>query len=179
MKQKGEVKMKKIVMTVSLVVFVLVAFQVMAHSPGGQGNNAGNSGWTQALTQEQQTRINSLRQKFMQDTLETRKKLMAKRLELRTLMAQPNMDVEKAKALHNEILTLQSEIQKQRFEFQLAVRKIAPTAASCRGMWGPGNGSGMYRKGMGQNSPMGMGMGMGHGGYGRGHRGAGGCPGCF
>ena len=170
--------MKKIVMTISLVALVLIAFQAMAHPPVKQGNP--NPGWGQALTQEQRAKVDTLRQQYMRDTLETRKNLMAKRLELRTLMAQPNVDAQKARALHDEMMALRNQLQKRRFDFRLAVRKIVPTAGTRCGMWEPGNGPGMNRSGWGQHSPMGRGMGMGYGGgYGRGHGGFGGCPGCF
>lgn len=167
--------MKKTVIAISLAVFVLMAFQVMAHTPAGQGQVTATP--SQSLTREQSTKIDAFRQKFMRDTLETRKKLVAKRLELQNLMTQSTVDEAKVTAVHDEILSLQNEIQKKRFEFNLAVRKVAPATAGSY-CWGRGN---KYGPGMRGHSPMGMGMGYGrhYGWSGPGYRGMGQCPRSF
>jgi len=104
---------------------LLFASQAVAWGPHGMGMNPG-MGWMSNLnlTQEQTTKLNTLRQRFMQDTLAARSKLASVRVELQTLFAQADVDDDKLKAKHGEMLKLQRELQEKRFEFRLAARKF-------------------------------------------------------
>lgn len=71
----------------------------------GNGPNAGNS---------------EAAAKFATATLKQRQELAAKRIELQTLLAQPEVDQAKAKALNASIIDLQSQLAKQASETGVA-----------------------------------------------------------
>ena len=120
--------MKKITVTViSLSLLALLASGAMAGQwgPGrgqGQGYGMGPGAYAQ-LTPEQQADLQKKRAAFekeraayLQDTLGLRQQMTAKRQELRTLIAQPNFDKAKAKALALEMVDLRAQLAKKRIE---------------------------------------------------------------
>lgn len=152
---------------------------VLAHGPGyGPGPGAGWSGgargywgagpgscWTGGgnagtLTGEQREKLDSLYQKFRDDTAQTRSDLWNKYGELNRLLNSENPDPAKAKALQNEISELRTKMAQARIDLELGERNIAPA-----GSYGPGYGRG-YGPGMwgyGHHMMGGYGPGMGYG----------------
>jgi Spy/CpxP family protein refolding chaperone len=110
------------------------------------------------LTTEQAGKLFDLKEKFRSDTVNLRKSLLIKRLEMRDLWRAANPDEKAILAKLKEIAPLREQMMEKRVAFRLEARKIAPQAAFC-GM-GPHHGFGM---GMGEGFGMGRGMGMGPG----------------
>ena len=126
----------------------------------GGGNNRGGCGGqgygtTANLTQEQQTELNTLRQKFVDETYETRAAMMNKHQEIRLLMETSSPDKAKLESLSNDMLDLKKAVQDKRIDFVLEAKKIAPelnmsSFGHHRGGFGKGGHGG---NGKGGNGP--------------------------
>ena len=82
-----------------------------AAGAGGPGYGPGPN-----LTKEQKEQFEQFQAKraaFLKETLPLRQTLAAKRIELRTLYAQPNADQAQVKALTNELIDLRSQLAKK------------------------------------------------------------------
>jgi Spy/CpxP family protein refolding chaperone len=125
----------------------------------------GGPGWGRQLSQEDQEKFNQARAAFLKETMELRQKQAAKRIEIRTLTAQPNYDQAQAQALADELTDLRAQIQKKRNEH----------LGQFGGGYGPGGGRGGRggwgaRGGYGPGNCPGFGGGYGpRGGYGGGY----------
>lgn len=127
---------------IALALVALVGGTALARGNWGGGSGPGY-GYSQATPEQQEAFA-----KFQRDTLDDRKLLATKNLELRDLYNDPNPDQGRVQALSNEITDLRARIDKKAIE------------AGVGSGFGPG-----YGRGRGYN--MGRGYGMG-GGYGRG-----------
>jgi zinc resistance-associated protein len=184
-------KMKKTLAVAGIMLLVAaIAVPVLAYGPNwGRGRHMQGywqggpgacpqygPGYTN-LTEEQRAELGALRQKFYEDMAPLRDEVRTKRAELNTLLSTPDPDVEKAKALQQEISALKAKIAEARLDFALEVRKVDPNA---RFGMGPGRGWGSgkwerphtqgYGPGYGQHGPgyygrhmRGYGPGMGYG----------------
>ena len=90
------------------------------------------------LTAEQREKLQTLQQKFFQDTADLRRDLYKRRLEMKLLWIDPSADPEKIKAKESEILDIQRKIKEKAFDLRLAVRQILPGESLGREMWGWG-----------------------------------------
>ena len=115
------------------------------------------------LTQEQRNALTQLEEKFYGETATLRNEIWAKSDELSNLLNTPNPDVEKAKALHQEIIDLRGRMAEKRFDFNLETRKINPDERFGAKY---GRGYGRHMKGYGHRAGLGYGRHMG--GYGPG-----------
>jgi zinc resistance-associated protein len=111
---------------------------------GGWG---GGPGAMMNLTPEQAGKLFDLRQKFMNDTAEVRKKVMIQRIELANLWKAEKPDEKAIIAKQKELNALRSQLQEKSVAFRLAARKIAPQLGQGFhhrgwGMYGPGAGIG-------------------------------------
>jgi Spy/CpxP family protein refolding chaperone len=166
-------KTRKVTVIVGILVSLLMVSYAMAHGVnsgmgmqgqgtshmakmgmlGSQGMGMGmkngrgmvGMGWVSNLnlSQEQKTKLAKLRQKFMMDTLETRSKLAAKRVELRTLFTQSGINSAKLKTTYKELLTLQMQMMERRFDFRLAMRGVLTPDQLSRISFGHSKGMGM------------------------------------
>lgn len=168
--------MKKTAIGISIVVALLVtASLALAWGPGygrGYGYAAGSYSrgcWCAPginLTAEQTTKLNSLQQAFLNESLPIRNELASKALELRTLMAQPGVDAAKISAKQKEIFALQQKLQEKSLTYQSDARNIlSPQQLSALP---PGCGLGFaagtgYSAGYGGGYGRGRGMGRGPG----------------
>ncbi|MCF8043724.1 MAG: periplasmic heavy metal sensor [Desulfarculaceae bacterium] len=109
---------------------------------GGPGYGPGPN-----MTKEQFEQFQAKRAAFMKDTLPLRQSLANKRIELRTMYAQPDADQAKTTALRNELIDLRGQLAKK---------------ANDAGMSGFGFGRG-NRRGPGGGYGPGMGYGPGNG----------------
>ncbi|MBW1668697.1 MAG: Spy/CpxP family protein refolding chaperone [Deltaproteobacteria bacterium] len=132
--------MKKTLTIIGIVLLTAaVAAPVMAWGRGWgrgmmgyrQGTPATQTqtGWGYTkLTEEQRKQLDSLHQKFYEETLPIRNEIVAKSAELNTVLNSQNPDAEKAKALQKEISDLRGKLAEKRTELVLEARKIAPEA---------------------------------------------------
>ena len=154
--------MKRIGMTVGILAIAsLIAIPVFAQwGPRGGGGYGygpcayGNGGYgNNQLTQEQWDGLQNLRQRYYDETTQTRQQLWEKRDQLGALMSTSNPDEAKAKELQAQINDLRNTLDQKRLAFQLEAQKIAPNAGSGRGYgYGPGRG---MRGGYGGYGPRG------------------------
>ena len=156
--------MKKLVTVIS--VFLLVGVLASPAFAGGPGWGRGCSGWGSgggqgggpgycwrdqggypAVTPEQQ-QLNSLNQKFFNETSSLRNNIWNKQNEMTQLLNGENPDTAKLQSLQKEISTLKSQMADKRLAYNLETRKVAPQGAY-GGAYGGGYGRG--RGGYGGN----------------------------
>ena len=153
--------MKKLVTVLGVLLLVgVMAYPVFARgsgwgrgcSGGGQGNGPGNcwrdQGGNPALAPEQQKELNSLDQKFSNDTSALRNNIWNKQNEMTQLLNGENPDTAKLQTLQKELSTLKSQMADKRLAYKLETRKVAPQGAY-GGVYGSGYGRG--RSGYGGN----------------------------
>lgn len=89
-----------------------------------------------AMKPEQREKWEKMRSDFQMETLEIRKQLAAKHMELETLWAQPNVDPTKVEKLSNEVAELGAELGKKRDKYLLQCRKeFGDQGWACPGGW--------------------------------------------
>ncbi|UCF57861.1 MAG: periplasmic heavy metal sensor [Deltaproteobacteria bacterium] len=76
-----------------------------------------------SLTPEQQEKCKKMRAAQQMETLELRKQLAAKRIELKTLWKQPKIDRARIEKLSDEIAELSAELSKKRNKYLLKCRE--------------------------------------------------------
>lgn len=92
-------------------------------------------GW-KSMKPEQREKWEKMRADFQMETLEIRKQLAAKHMELETLWAQPNVDSIKVEKLSNEVAELEAELGKKRDKHLLRCRKeFGDQGWACPGGW--------------------------------------------
>ena len=77
----------------------------------------------ESMKPEQRKKFEKMRAAHLMDTLELRKKLAAKRIELKTLWAQPEVDRARINKLSDEVAELSSELSKKRDKHLLKCRQ--------------------------------------------------------
>ena len=85
----------------------------------GPGPN--RKGW-EKMTSDQRTQWDKMRSSFQMETLETRKQLATKQIELDTLWSQPNVDSNKVEKLSGEVAELEAELAKKRDKYLVQCR---------------------------------------------------------
>jgi len=163
---KGETIMKKtIILITALIGITFMATQAFSRGPGkgmgvyGPGTNCPGIGQNayNDLSKTQQDELAALRQTFIDDTYELRTSLMQKHNEIRLLMETSAPDRAELTRLSDEAADLMKQLQKNRIDFMLAAKKVAPELR-----FGPGMGKG-YHKGYGKGNCPGKGQGYGSG----------------
>ncbi len=132
--------MLKRTMTIGAVMLLAatLAVPVLAQGPGRGGGKSGHgpgSTWNQpgpgsgsGLSEDQQARVDALRQKHYEETAPVRNKLQAKRAELRALMLAETVDRDRVKALNEEINALRASLSEERIELAMEIGEIDPNA---------------------------------------------------
>jgi zinc resistance-associated protein len=179
--EKGDLKMKRLVTILGIVLLVgAIAIPVLANGHGwGRGRHMmGHSGdhrgygyesgrGYETLNEEQRSKLDTLHQKFYDETTQLRNEIWSKSGELNVLLDSTNPDVDKAKALQKEISELRTKLDQVRINLELEANKINPDLRLGRG-YGRGygrHGSG-YGHHMGGYGQEGRGYGRHMGGYG-------------
>jgi Spy/CpxP family protein refolding chaperone len=147
--------MKKNIIIGMAVVFtlVLVISTAMAFGPGfGRGVSGVPAGYdippVSNLTAEQTTKIQALQQKNLIEITPLREQLFAKRTELRTLWASQNTDQAQIKALQQDMLDINAQLQEKATSARLEMSKIlTPEQQAQLTAYGRGMGPGMGRMG--------------------------------
>ena len=93
----------------------------------GHGHGMGHGymrprGW-RSMNPEQLEKCEKMRAAHLKDTLELRKQLTAKQMELQTLWAQPNIDQAALEKLSNEVAELRAQLWKKRDQYLMQCRK--------------------------------------------------------
>ncbi len=131
---------------VALALAALVSTAAWARGPMGAGGGYGGGpgyGYSQVAPAQQEAWA-----KFQNDTLELRKQLAARNVELRTLYSQPNPDQARVQTLTQEISNLRAQIG----------QKATEAGFGYGSGFGPGYGTGGY----GPGHARGYGMGGGY-----------------
>jgi len=136
--------MKKLVTVLGVFLLVgVIAYPVFARGPGwGYGGGGPGSCWQDrggypAVAPEQQQKLNSLDQKFVNDTSATRNNIWNKQNEMTALLNGENPDPAKLRTLQKEISGLKAQMAEKRLAYRLETRKVAP-----EGTYGGGYGGG-------------------------------------
>lgn len=165
--------MKKSLIALSLVVImVLGAISAYAYGPGygprGKGGQGGpcwessDSDKATALTPEQRTKFQELRQKFVDETAKIRGALLTKKLELQSLWTNPKAEAKAIVDKERELRDLQNQMKDKGLQFKLEARQFF-TPEQIAG-FGPGCGMGSgFGPGAGRGQMRGRGMGPGQG----------------
>ena len=95
------------------------------------------------LTPEQAGKLFDLKEKFRNETVDLRKQMMVKHLELRDLWKADKPDEKAIIAKQKEVNAVRDQIQQKRTTFMLEARKIDPQARFGHGGMGCGMGAGM------------------------------------
>ncbi len=114
--------MKKTLIALSIAALLLVTLsQAAAQCPKGQMPGCIKN---LSLTPDQKDKFDSLRKEFLKETLPIRSESGKKVLEFRILLAQPSVDVAKAKAKQQEIFALKKDLQEKSLAYYLKGREI-------------------------------------------------------
>lgn len=158
--------MKKTLATLTILI-VTCTFSTSAFAtPPKQGKGKDRPRACMNLTNEQQTQLRDLHQKFIDDTYEIRTDLMNLDQQIRMYMETSNPDPAKLKAMVTEKADLAKDLAVKRMEFALDARKISPELKYMpmgmgQGFGGPGMGHGPQGNGFGRGAGFNGGPGPG------------------
>lgn len=113
--------------------------RMMDDDPSGCGMHGRGHGYMkprgwQSMKPEQREKCEKMRAAHLMDTLELRKQLAAKRVELKTLWAQPDVDDEKVEKLASGVTELETELMKKRDKYLMECRReMGDQGWSCPG----------------------------------------------
>lgn len=120
----------------------------MHHGWTGGPGFYGAPGYPSGLSDEDLARLEQERRGFFDATADLREKLYQKELELRSELAKPEPDSQKAAGLQKDISGLESELDQKRLEHRIRMQKDFPRFGY-RGYGPRGMGRGMYGGGYG------------------------------
>lgn len=143
----------KLVMIVSMIAVIGMAGTSFAYRGwGGDGDGCGRGGygrqyrgdgdgpcWSDNLTEEQRTQMNTEREAFFAATRDLRQDIHSKELALRSELAKKSPDTEAAAGLQKELSKLQSAFDQKRLAHQIKMKEINPDGAGS-GYFGGGRG---------------------------------------
>jgi zinc resistance-associated protein len=151
--------MKKLSVLLSFMLVFAFSGNILAQGMG-DGRGMGNRGQAPAmrmmdklnLSTDQMAKLKSLRNQFMEETLDLRTGIDTKRTEINTLMNNPEKNQTKILALQKEKSALQLKMQEKALQFRIDARKILTKEQLA--MLPPGGmgfrmGKGMYGGGKG------------------------------
>ncbi len=148
---------KSLTLIVAVLTIALTASSAFCwtNTKGGinKGNRANRGQACQNLTPEQLDQLNTLHQKFIDDTVKERTEIAGLRMKMRMIMETSAPDKEELISIVEKLGPLQTDMAVKKIDFQLAAKKIAPEFQG----FGMGRGHGMGKG-------FGMGPGAGKGG---------------
>jgi Spy/CpxP family protein refolding chaperone len=113
-------------------------------SPGSRSGGMHGRGWgwdhghrgPQSMTPDQQAKWDKMWSSYQMDTLEQRKQLAAKQMELETLWAQPDVDPARIDTLSKEVSDLQAGLRRKHDQYLMRCRKdFGDHDWACPGGW--------------------------------------------
>ena len=123
------------------------------HRGWGQGPRGyDDQGYQSDMSDEDMANLDKERQAFFEATSDLRENLYQKELELRSEMAKPEPDAQKAAGIQKEISNLESQLDQKRLDHRIKMRKDFPRSGYRGDGYGPrgrGMGRGMYGGGGG------------------------------
>lgn len=142
-----EVKKTIIIGLCLTLALALIGTVALAWGPGfGRGFGAGPvSGYPAIpnLTAEQSAQIKALQEAFLKETEPLQKEMAAKWSKLRSFRFAPNSDAAAARAKHEKIFGLQTQLQEKGNNLRLEVQKVlTPEQLAQFPAFGPGRGFG-------------------------------------
>jgi zinc resistance-associated protein len=87
-----------------------------ADGPKGSGMDKAQ-GYHSKFTPEQRAEFKKVKAEYLNETMALRQQLAAKKVELKTVLAQPSPDAAKIKAVADEKVDLQAQLMKKRNEY--------------------------------------------------------------
>lgn len=142
--------MKKNIIIGMAVVFTLalVISTAMAFGPGSSRGVSGGPEYgvppVSNLTTEQSSKIQSIQQKNLTEIAPLREQLYAKRTELRTLWTAQKPDQAQIKALQEDMLDINAQLQEKATNARLEMSKVLTKEQQAQlNAYGPGTGRGM------------------------------------
>lgn len=97
------------------------------HGQGGYHDNMGaGCRYIDNLTDEQKAAIKKEREAFYKDTMDLRRSIKSKRLELRSEMVKPDVNEKRVVQLQKELSALEADFDLKRIEHRLKMQKIDP-----------------------------------------------------
>jgi len=126
------------------------------HRGWGQGPRGyDDQGYQSDMSDEDMANLDKERQAFFEATSDLRENLYQKELELRSELAKPEPDAQKAAGIQKEISNLESQLDQKRLDHRIKMRKDFPRSGYRGDGYGPrgrGMGRGMYGGGGGYGS---------------------------
>jgi Spy/CpxP family protein refolding chaperone len=138
----------------------------------GSQYSGGNYGPYAGLSQEQVEAMQEINDKYRGDIVELQNEMIKKRVDLRAILANQQVDTSKAVSVYKDIQDLQTKMFEKRLEMNNDLQEQGLAPYGMGPGYGPGMGRGMmsgYGQGMGPGMMHGYGQGMGPGmmhGYG-------------
>lgn len=96
---------------------LLMTVLALAAEGGKTPASERGKGYHGRLTPEQKAEYKKVKAKYLNETMALRQQLAAKKVELKTLLAQPNPDPAKVKAVADEKVDLYAQLMKKRNEY--------------------------------------------------------------
>ena len=126
------------------------------HRGWGQGPRGyDDQGYQSDMSDEDMANLDKERQAFFEATSDLRENLYQKELELRSELAKPEPDAQKAAGIQKEISNLECQLDQKRLDHRIKMRKDFPRSGYRGDGYGPrgrGMGRGMYGGGGGYGS---------------------------
>ena len=91
------------------------------HARGGRRMGPSRDGWD-SMKPEEREQWQKMHSDFQMETLDMRKQLASKQMELETLWAQPDVDKARVEKLSEEVASLEGELAKRRSKYLLQCR---------------------------------------------------------
>jgi len=155
-------KRNTLIITGIALLLSIAAVSAFAHGPGwsrgrGYGHMMGPDSWGPGmhsgymhgqegyygnLSADEIAKLDQQRAEYFNATENIRQKLYEKELALRSELAKENPDTSKSSTLQSDISTLQSNLDKERLNYEIKARKSAPSYNRGPGGYGPMMGYG-------------------------------------
>ena len=104
------------------------------HGMMGDRHRGFRPGRWESMTPEQKDKWEKMRADYQMETLDIRKQLVSKRLELQALWAQPDVDQKQVETLSGDVAELEAELAKKRDKYLLKCREnFGDVGWSCPG----------------------------------------------
>lgn len=125
--------MKKFSVLIVMVMVAILGFGNAAFAGKGKVKRDGFKNCTafKNLSPEDQQKVKAEQDAFRNDVKAIKTQIHQKRKELKSEMAKPQSDAQKASALQKEISDLKAQIGQKRIQLQINLKNINPSLSDC------------------------------------------------